>query len=114
MPSSAPPSPTRSHQVGSFASNNGSSVCLKCSYPRWTSRKGAEVCDACRERHYFADFDRSSHKSLWGTGGQRERDEDVCAFDDDGKDPLHPGACELTRGLQALGQGMSGRRWQLS
>ena len=89
-------------------------MCLKCSYPRWTSRKGAEVCDACRERHYFADFDRSSHKGLWGTGGQRERDEDVCAFDDDGKDPLHPGACELTRGLQALGQGMSGRRWQLS
>ena len=36
------------------------------------------------------DFDPSSHKGLWGTGGQKERDNDVCAFDDHG---LHPGAC---------------------
>ena len=65
-------------------------MCLKCPYPRWTTHKGSKSCNACRERHYYADFDRSKHQGLWGTGGQKERDKDVCAFDEDG---MHPGAC---------------------
>ena len=52
--------------------------------------KGSEVCNSCRERYYFTDFD---HQGLWGPDGQEERDKDVCAFDDDGEEPLHPGAC---------------------
>ena len=81
-------------QVGYFAAFGGSSVCLKCSYPRTTTRKGSKACDSCRERHYFTDFDPSTHEGLWGTGSQKERDEDVCEFDEDENDPFHPGACE--------------------
>ena len=52
---------------------------------------GSIACDACRERHYYTDLERSNVKGLWGTGSQKESE--VCAFDEDGANPSHPGAC---------------------
>ena len=88
-------------QIDEFAASSGSSVCLQCSYPRTTTRIGSEVCNSCRERYYYTEFDPSSHQGLWGPNGKKERGKDngkdICVFDiadNNETAPLHPGACK--------------------